>query len=171
MIALGLMALALADTPACTTEYARYQLRGAPGVTAGFAKQRYQVNYTSDLFFWVKTDDGRRWWFSMNSPNGYGGVFLSPDVDATKITEADREAEPPPPPDDPIEFDFDSFDADYGHLDNPPQSNDPAPAHLFARGLGPLLWYNPVGAANGDKTAKSASIPIAMYDLIGCEGS
>lgn len=171
MIALGLMALALTDAPACTTEHARYQLRGAPGVTAGFAKQRYQINYASDLFFWVKTDDGRRWWFSMNSPNGYGGVFLSPDVDATRITEADREAEPPPPPEDPIEFDFDSFDADYGHLDSPPQSNDPAPAHLFARGLGPLLWYNPVGAANGDKTAKTASVPIAMYDLIGCEGS
>lgn len=167
MFALGLTALALAG--ACTAEHARYQLRGAPGVTAGFAKQRFQINYASDLFFWVRTEDGRRWWFSMNAPNGYGGIFLSPDVDATRITEADHEAEPaPPPPGDPIEVDFDSFDGDYGYLDNPPQSGSPAPAHLLARGLGPLLWYNPVGAANGDKTAKTASIPIAMYDLTGC---
>jgi len=166
MIGLGL-ALALGG---CTAEHAVYQLRGAPGVTAGFTKQRFQINYASDLFFWVRTDDGRRWWFSMNSPNGYGGIFLSPDVDAEKITEADREAEQPAPPEDPIEFDFDLFDADYGVIDSPPQAGTPAPAHLFARGLGPLLWYNPVGAANGDKTAKTASIPIAMYDLTGCTG-
>ncbi len=168
MLALGLTALALAGAPDCTAEHAVYQLRGAPGVTAGFTKQRFQINYASDLFFWIKTEDGRRWWFSMNSPNGYGGIFLSPDVDAEKITEADREAEAPPPPDDPIEVDFDLFDGDYGYLDNPPQSGAPAPAHLLARGIGPLLWYNPVGAANGDKSAKAASVPIAMYDLAGC---
>jgi len=171
MTAFGLMALALASAPACTAEHAQYQLRGAPGVTAGFAKQRFQINFASDLFFWVRTPDegGRTWWFSMNAPNGYGGVSLSPDVDATKITEEDREAEPPTAPEQPIEFDFDTFDADYGYLDNPPQADTPAPAHLLARGLGPLLWYNPVGAANGDKNAKAASIPIAMYDLAGCK--
>lgn len=169
MAAFGLMALALAAAPACTAEHAVYQLRGAEGVTGGFAKQRFQVNFASDLYFWIRTPDGRRWWFSMNSPNGYGGVFLSPDADATKITEADREAEPPPPPDDPIEVDFDSFDSDFGHLDGPPQSADPAPAHLFARGLGPLMWYNAVGAANGDKTAKATSIPIAMWDYVSCD--
>jgi len=165
MLALGLVLAA-----ACPVEQATYTLRGAPGVTAGFAKQRYQINYASDLFFWVKTPDegGRTWWFSMNSPNGYGGVFLSPDVDATTIKEEDREAEQPATPREPIEFDLDTFDAAYGHLDNPPQAGDAAPAHLFARGLGPLLWYNPVGAANGDKSAKSASVPIAMYDLTGC---
>lgn len=168
MLVAGLMALGLAYAPACTAEHAVYQLRGEPGVTAGFAKQRFQINYASDLFFWVKTGDGRRWWFSMNAPNGYGGVFLSPDVDPTKITEADREAEAPTPAEQPPEVDFDSFDTDYGVLSGPPQSADAAPAHLFARGLGPLLWYNPVAAANGDKTAKSASIPIAMYDLTGC---
>jgi hypothetical protein len=163
-MAIGLAAAA----QACPIERARYRLRGAPGVTAGFTRQRFQINYASRLFVWVRTADGRRWWFSMNSPNGYGGVYLSPDVDPTKITEADREAGSPDPPPDPIQVDFDSFDSHYDHIDGPPQAGDAPPAHLFARGLGPLLWYNPVGAANGDKSAKTASVPIAMFDIAGC---
>ena len=152
----------------CPAERAVYKLRGAPGVTAGFARQRYQLNYTSNLFFWIQTSDRRRWWFSMNLPNGFAGISLSPDVDATKITRADHEADPPPAPENPIQIDFDMFDRNYGVIEIPPQARTPAPAHLYARGIGPLVWYNPVGAANGDKTAKTASIPIAMYDLAGC---
>lgn len=169
MIALALMAAGLAASQqACPAERALYKLRGVPGVTAGFTRQRFQINYASKLFFWVRTPDGRRWWFSMNAPNGTGGVFLSPDVDATKITEADREAEPKPVTTDPVEADFFTLDRSYNVTDNPPQLGYPAPAHLFAPGLGSLMWYNPVGAANGDKSAKAFSLPTAMYDLNGC---
>ncbi|MBC7499190.1 MAG: hypothetical protein H7315_01580 [Herminiimonas sp.] len=152
----------------CPAERAIYRLRGVPGVTAGFTRQRYQINFASDLFFWVRTADGRRWWFSMNSPNGYGGPFLSPDVDATKITKADREADQSSSPGSSIEVDFDMFDRNYGVITTPPQEGGRAPSHLYARGLGSLMWYNPVGAANGDKRAKAGSIPIAMYDLKSC---
>lgn len=177
MLASGLMAAMIAaGPPACPAERAIYTLRGESGVTAGFVKQRYQINYASKLFFWIRTPGeqgapARRWWFSFNAPNGYGGVYLTPDVDATKITEADHEAEPPVslvPVPDPIEVDFDTFDAAYNHLPGPPQIGERAPDHLFARGLGPLFWYNPTAAANGDKTAKATSIPIAMWDRTGC---
>jgi hypothetical protein len=157
-----------AAAKACSIDHMRYRLRAAPHVTAGFSRQRFQINYASLLFFWVRTANGRRWWFSMNSPNGFRGVYLSPDVDPAKITQADREAEPAPAAENPIQVDFDSFDRNYGHIDGPPQVGDAPPAHLFARGLGPLIWYNPVGAANGDKTAKTASVPIAMFDAAGC---
>ncbi|MEA3009448.1 MAG: hypothetical protein QOJ91_1140 [Sphingomonadales bacterium] len=163
-MAIGLAAAA----QACPIDRTQYRLRGAPNVTAGFTKQRFQINYTSMLFVWVRTADGRRWWFSMNSPNGYGGVFLAPDVDPTRITRADREKGAADPPENPISVDFDTFDAAYDHIDGPPQIGDAPPAHLFARGLGPLFWYNPVGAANGDKSAKAASVPIAMFDIAGC---
>lgn len=168
-IALALLTAGIASASArCPAEGARYKLRGAPDVTAGFTRQRYQINYASKLFFWIRTSDGRRWWFSMNAPNGTGGVFISPDVDATTITAADHEAEPKPVPENLAEVDFDVFDRNYNVAGNPPQLGDPAPAHLFARGLGALLWYNPVGAANGDKTAKSSAVPIGMFDLTSC---
>lgn len=166
---LAFFSVSLAPASAhCLAEGARYRLRGAPAVTAGFTRQRFQINYASKLFFWVRTTDGRRWWFSMNAPNGTGGVFISPDVDATKITAADHEAKPQAVPENPIESDFDVFDRDYNVIRNPPQVGDLAPAHLFARELGALLWYNPVGAANGDKAAKASSVPIGMFDFSGC---
>lgn len=169
MIALIFIALgSVVIAPVCRAEFAIYKLRGAPGVTAGFTRQRYQINYASNLFFWVRTADRRKWWFSMNSPNGYGGTFLSPDVDATKIIKADRDADQSSAAENSVVVDFDMFDRDYGIINTLPQAGTHAPSHLFARGLGPLVWYNPIGAANGDKTAKTASIPIAMYDLKGC---
>lgn len=152
----------------CAAEGARYKLRGAPGVTAGFTRQRYQINYASKLFFWIRTSEGRRWWFSMNAPNGTGGVYITPDVDATKITAADHEAEPKALPESPPQVDFDAFDRNYNVTRNLPQVGDPAPAHLFARELGALLWYNPVGASNGDKKATSSAVPIGMFDLTTC---
>lgn len=168
MIAPVLIAAAmLSGVSRCPAEQAHYRLRGT-AVTAGFTQQRYQINYASKLFFWIRTPGGRRWWFSMNAPNGTGGVFLTPDVDATKITPGDRDIESAAVPNDPIEVDFDTFDRRYNVTNNPPQLGDPAPAHLFARGLGALLWYNPIGAANGDKAAKASAIPIAMFDLTGC---
>ena len=163
MIALILIAVgSVASGPSCQAEHPIYKLRGAPGVTAGFTRQRYQINYASNLFFWVRTTYGRQWWFSMNSPNGFGGTFLSPDVDATKITKADREADQLSAAEDSVVVDFDMFDRDYGIINTLPRAGTRAPSHLFARGLGPLVWYNPIGAANGDKPAKTASIPIAM---------
>ena len=168
----GLLVLASSSTmPVCPADRAIYKLRGNHGVLAGFSRQRYQINYASNLFFWIKTPDRRRWWFAMNAPNGFGGVFLSPDVDATKITKADHEADPRPAPQNPIQVDFDMFDHRYGVIASPPESGSLAPSHLFARGIGPLIWYNPIGAANGDKTAKAVSVPIAMYDLSSCQGN
>ena len=168
MIATMLLATSMAaNVPACSAEEAIYALRGTPDVTAGFARQRFQVNFSSDLFFWVEVE-GRRRWFSFNAPNGYGGVYLTPDRDPATLTEADQEAGAPDKAEEPPQVDFDMFDANYDVIDAVPQADSAAPAHLFARGLGPLLWYNPAAAANGDSTATAVSIPIAMYDLTRC---
>lgn len=169
MFAVGLLALASTSMPSlCLVERAVYRLRGSAGVTAGFTGQRFQTNYASNLFFWIRTPDKRKWWFSMNTPNGFAGISLSPDVDANKITKADHEAEEPPQTKDAIQVDFDMFDRNYNVIATTPQRGIRAPAHLYARGIGPLIWYNPIGAANGDKTAKVVPVPIAMYDLTGC---
>lgn len=168
MITSMLLAASMAaNVPVCRAEQATYALRGTRDVTAGFARQRFPVNFSSDLFFWVEIE-GRRRWFSFNAPNGYGGVYLTPDRDPATLTEADQEAGAPDKAEEPPQVDFDMFDANYDVIDPVPQAESAAPAHLFARGLGPLLWYNPAAAANGDSTATAVSIPIAMYDLKRC---
>lgn len=167
MGSLLLAASLAAGAPHCSAEHAVYGLRGAPSVTAGFARQRVQVNFASDLFFWMETE-GRRRWFSLNAPNGYGGAYLTPDRDPATISDAEREGDTPPPAEEPPQVDFDMFDTQYDVIDNVPQSNSAAPAHLYIRGLGPLLWYNPAAAANGDPSAEAIAIPIAMYDLTRC---
>lgn len=169
MLLAGIFALSLAVAPECTAEHAVYKLRGTE-VTAGFTKQAVRVQMTSDTFFWIRTEDGRKWWFAMWSPNGYGGAYLTPDKDATRLTEADNNAARRNR-EETAHIDFDSFDENFDHIPGPLQSDDPAPAHLFARGLGPLLWYDSVIAANGDETAPEESIPTAFYDRVGCDAS
>lgn len=169
MIFASLFALAaVSAAPKCSASGAIYHLRGAKRVIAGFQRQRYQTNFASNVFFWVRTPDGRRWWFAMNAPNGSRGFYLSPDVDARKIDMPNPEIDPTDEADNPIEIDFHSFDRLYNVNHFLPQADTPAPAHLFASGLGPLLWYNPTAAANGDKTARSVGLPIAMFDLVTC---
>jgi len=164
-----LMAVSLsAGAPQCSADQAVYALRGAPGVTAGFARQKYQINFASNLFFWMETE-GRRRWFSLNAPNGYGGAYLTPDRDPATISEAELDADKPQAAEEPPQVDFDMFDLNYDVIDNVPQSGSAAPAHLYLRSLGPLLWYNPVAAANGDASAEAVAIPIAMYDLKRCK--
>ncbi|RYG75224.1 MAG: hypothetical protein EON59_18435 [Alphaproteobacteria bacterium] len=165
----GLLLLGLpAGLVPCDAQHAEYRLRGARGVIAGFERQRFQVNFASDLFFWVRTQDGRRWWFSMNAPNGSGLQYLTPDVDATTITESDREAEPAPPTEEVAQIDIDLFDAEFDVITSLPQASDRAPAHIFTRNLAALLWYNPGAAAGGDANAHAVDIPTAMFDLVGC---
>jgi hypothetical protein len=172
MFALIILAASPAAAPiaSCTAANAVYALRGAPGVTAGFVQQRFQINFASDLFFFVDIK-GRRWWFSQNAPNGDAGVYLTPDRDPRTITPADRETEPVEPAVQPPQVDFDMFDSRFDVMVEAPQSGSAAPAHLYARGLGPLLWNNPAAAANDDPSATAVAIPLAMYDLVACQAA
>lgn len=166
-----LIAAAALPVPDCPIERAVYRLNGAPQFTAGFALQEWRNRQGSDLVLWLKTPK-RTYWFSFGSPNGYGGTRIAPALDPAALagTSDDamyaalgrlREAEP-------LDIAFDAFDADLRTM-GVPESGAPAPALLFARGLGPALWYSPDALAGG-APAEPESMPIGLFEASGCSG-
>ncbi|WP_114951886.1 hypothetical protein [Sphingosinicella terrae] len=162
-----------APLPDCPIDRAVYRLNGAPQFTAGFARQDRRKQLGSDLALWLRTPE-HLYWFSLGSPNGYGGTYLAPDIDPRRAARMDDDeerdtaerieaADMPPLP-------FDAFRADLSTADGPPQTSDPAPALLFARGLGPALWYDWTRAAAGDPRAVQESMPIGLFEPAGCDG-
>jgi hypothetical protein len=65
---------------------------------------------------------------------------------------------------------FDAFGPDHAAYESPPNSTTPPPALLFARGLGPALWYEWTALAGGDESAAQESMPIGLFEAAGCEG-
>lgn len=167
------MALAALPVPECPIDRAVYRLNGAPEYTAGFAPQERRHAAGSDLVFWLATPK-RTYWFSLGSPNGYGGTYISPALDpreSVKLGDDDLDAALDAlETDEPVSVELDAFAADLKAFETPPQSDNPAPALIFARGLGPALWYNPVGLAGGDKDAEQESMPIGLFQPAGCQG-
>ncbi|MES2987506.1 MAG: hypothetical protein V4808_06350 [Pseudomonadota bacterium] len=168
--------------PKCPIDKAIYVLKGAPEFTSGFTKLAHG-RMTSDLLFWIKTPK-RTFWFGFESPNGYGGTWLSPSVSAALLDAEDMREEGEPPqamkdwdasakkagdePDPLKNITFDTFDPDLKSADGPPQAGDDAPARIFMRGIGQALWYNWDWAAAGDPKAEQESIPTAMWEPKGC---
>ena len=173
----ALLLAALAATPlsapACPIDRAVYRLHGAPAFTAGFARQDRRKTYASDLVLWLRTPS-RTYWFSFGSPNGYGGTLLEPDVDprlaARMDDDAEREAAERVSAGAPLAIQFNAFRPDLAAFESPPQSSDPPPALLFARGLGPALWYDWTRTAGGDRSALREAMPIGLFEAAGCAG-
>jgi len=159
--------------PPCPIDRAVYRLHGAPQFTAGFARQDRRRIYASDLVLWLKTPT-RIYWFSFGSPNGYGGTLLEPELDPRRVArmndDAEHEAGAAANGREPLSIPFDAFGADLAAFDGPPQSADPPPALLFARGIGPLMWYNWTALAGGDPAATQESMPIGLFEAAGCGG-
>jgi hypothetical protein len=174
MMPLLLFAMAAAgplEAPACPIDKAVYRLEGAPQFTAGFVRQDRRKIGPSDLVLWVKTPR-RTYFFSFGSPNGYGGTYIAPDIDPRVSVrlddEAEREASGRATAGEAMTIPFDAFTAGLDAFDLPPQSSDPAPALLFARGLGPALWYESVRLAGNDEGAAQESMPVGLFRAAGC---
>ncbi len=174
-IALSIAAIAAGQMPApdCPIDRAVYRLHGSPRFSAGFARQDRRKGLHSNLAFWLRTPD-HTYWFSMESPNGYGGVYIRPNLDPRRSVRLDDDAErdeheriealePPRIP-------LDAFRPDLSAFDTPPQAEDAAPALLFARGLGPALWYDWTRLGAGDPRAVQESMPIGLFEPAGCDG-
>jgi len=174
-VTLLLAALASAPlaAPACPIDRAVYRLHGAPEFTAGFARQDRRKSYASDLVLWLRTPS-RTYWFSFGSPNGYGGTYLEPDVDprlaARMDDEEERDSAQRVSAGEPMSIQFDAFRPDLAAFESPPQAADRPPALLFARGLGPALWYDTARLAGNDRSAVQESMPIGLFEAAGCEG-
>lgn len=171
LIALTVQAPAAAS---CPVEQAVYRLRPNPDFTAGFVRQDRRKVRASDLVLWLKTPQ-RTYFFSFASPNGYGGTYLVPDIDpraaAGMSDEEERRATGRASTAiEPLSIHFDAFEADLDAYEWPPQSGQPAPSFLFARGLGPALNYEWTALAGGDPGAVRESMPIGMFERAGCGG-
>ena len=167
-----LSATAQLAAPACPIDRAVYRLNGAPEFTAGFLRQdRRKVN-ASDLVFWLKTPK-HTYFFSFSSPNGYGGTYISPDIDprlAVRMSDdEERDATKRATASEPPYIPFDAFAPDLKSVGTP-TSATPPPAFLFARGLGPALWYEWTALAGNDPKAEQESMPIGLFEPAGCDG-
>ena len=160
-------------SPDCPIDRAVYRLNTGHEYSAGFARQDRRKVYASDLAFWLKTP-ARTYWFSFGSPNGYGGTYISPDIDPRASSrmsdDEERDATGRVTAGDTMTIEFDAFAADLKPYEMPPQSKDPAPARIFARGLGPALWYEPLSLSGGDETAAQEAMPIGLFEPAGCSG-
>lgn len=159
--------------PQCPIDRAVYRLHGAPEFTAGFLRQDRRKVHASDLLLWLKTRE-RTYFFSLGTPNGYGGTYIAPDIDprvsARLDDDAEREATGRATAGEAMNIEFDAFAPDLAAYETPPQSTDPAPALLFARGLGPALWYDPVRLSGNDETAVQESLRVGFFEPAGCGG-
>jgi hypothetical protein len=173
MILSLLLAAAVPAPPDCPIERAVYRLNGAPRFTAGFARQDRRDSAASDLVLWLRTPK-RTYWFAFGSPNGYGGTYLAPEIDprlSVRLSDdEERDSAAKMRPEEPLEIAFDAFAADLGAFPTPPRSSDKAPALLFARDLGPVLWSRPGALAGGDPAAQPESMPIGLFEAAGCAG-
>lgn len=173
MLTALLLAAAVPASPACPIEKAVYRLHGDPKFTAGFARQDRRDSAVSDLVLWLNTPR-RTYWFAFGSPNGYGGTYLAPEIDprlSVRLSDdEERDAAEKMRSSEPLDIAFDAFAADLAAFRSPPQSTDRAPSLLFARGLGPALWYSPVDLSGGDRGAQEESMPVGLFVSAGCAG-
>ena len=165
----GLVFLLVLLQPAasCPIERSVYQLSSEPAFTAGFAPQDPHLAFYSDLAVWLRTPR-RTYWFSLESPSGYGGTYLVPSVDPRTAAVDDAWRDADEGQEAPLRIAFDVFGADLGPWSAPPRRGDPPPAFLFARDLGPALWYDWVRLASGDASATQESMPVGTFRPIGC---
>ena len=159
--------------PDCPIDRAVYRLHGNPEFTAGFALQDRRNGLHSNLAFWLRTPE-HTYWFSMESPNGYGGIYIRPNIDPRRSVRLDDDAERDEHERiealEPQRIPLDAFRADVSAFDTPPQSEDAPPALLFARSLGPELWYDWTRLGAGDPGAVQESMPIGLFEPAGCDG-
>jgi hypothetical protein len=164
------------EAAACPIVRMVYAQADNPGVTAGFARQRVRTDYSSDLVLWIK--GGRQtFWFGFSAPNGYGGTYISPQIDPRLVKPPSEDgalgdARLPSAPSgaDNTEgpsIPFDAFRPGLAAFGSPPQSTDASPAYLFSRELGAAFHYNHIAQALGPQT-ETVGIDIAFWRPTFC---
>jgi hypothetical protein len=146
MATVGLAMAAGAAQAACPAERAGYALDGDPDHRLDLDLAPHP-NAWSALRLTLTTRSGPRH-FTFTASNGYSLTYLVPDPPAAGIDEADGSRPP---------LEVYVFDRGLKLLDLP-QPGAPAPAFLFAPGLGPLLWYG----------AGREELPLGIWRFAGC---
>lgn len=160
--------------PSCGIDRAVYRLHGAPAFTAGFARHDRRNSSASDLAFWVRSP-ARTYWFSFESPHGYGGTLISPALDPRRsVRMSDDELyaalDRLKSVEEPVSLGFHAFDPGLAAFESPPQTESAPPALVFVPDLGRTLRYNPVALAGGDEAARDEAMPTGFFEPAGRDG-
>lgn len=147
--------LLAASISTCVIENARYELRGAPGVTASFEPVRSTVDWPAGLALRVSVaKSGRSYWFLPWQGGTDGRTNLAWVREAgspIQIQSVRRDME------------FFATDAAYNLSPGTPRAGGPAPTHLLLPDLPDLAWHSTTDS-NRD------GLPRAFFDLRGCSG-
>lgn len=150
-----IFALAVAASIAsCPVEDARYNLRGAPGVTARFHVVQPTPDWPSGLALGVHVaKSNRSYWFLP----WQGGTDQKTNVAWVRELHS-------PHPNQTARRDMEMFAADAAYDLQPsvPKVHSLAPVHILLPDLSHLAWY-PTTAAERD------SLPRAFFDLSDCK--
>jgi hypothetical protein len=155
----GLAAASAAAPTNCKAAGARYEMMGAPGLTAGFRPMASHTGWLTDVAFFVHSDHSKKtFWFLFDAGTArYINLISTTDVTQTSWT--------PPPPDGGDralgEMHYMAADAALKFsLELPRQTTTP-PAYILLPDLSEKLRY---GQAGGDRE----DVPVAFFKLKGC---
>lgn len=145
----------------CPAERAIYRLRDAPGAALRIFKPPHPQNAYSDLAAIVDFE-GERYWFAFSASMGYSRNYVGRThdmIEAARREGSGEDANDPPPQAPEFEgSEISFFDADYDVSERIPQLGDPAPAYIYASGIGSAIWYS----------VPRRQLPIQMWDLAEC---
>lgn len=139
--------------PDCPAERAIYAIEGS-AAELRIVKPPFPASAASDLAIRVQAGEDVLW-FSILESNGYGARYLGYISDPT----APDAADPHDAEGESGGREFGLFDADMNAILNTPQAGDPAPAFLYAPGVGQRFWYDRAGRQ---------PIPNGMWRRVTC---
>jgi len=146
----------------CKVEHARYTLRTAPSVTAGFVAVKSGPDWPSRVAYWIDLGrTGRKIWYVPweGGTDGRHNLASTTPVDAPGWT-------PPSPDGGPRPMGNTQYigtNAAYGVIDHMPNRGEPAPAHILLPELDDALRHP------ADWKARRESVPTQFFDLTGCD--
>lgn len=152
---------AVAATPICKIENARYRQRFAPSITARFQDVDSGPDWPSRVALLIHVAKTNRsyWWLPWaGGSNGEQNLASTTDVTAPGWSA--------PSPDDgrqrPLgNVDYLAVNAAYDVLHDMPLRGGPAPAHFFIHDLREALWYRTPSEKRDDEARQ-------FFDLVSC---
>lgn len=148
--------IAAVSVASCPVENARYELRGAPGVTARFHTVRRTPDWPTGLALRVRVaKSGRSYWFLP----WQGGTNQKTNFAWVRESNSPIQFQP-------VRRDMEMFatDASYNLHTQVPKAHSLAPAHMLLPDLGNIAWYSTTDLHRD-------SLPRAFFDLVSCEAS
>jgi hypothetical protein len=155
----GFAATSWAAPTNCKVANARYEMMGAPGLTAGFRPVGNHPGWLTNVAFFVHSDQSKRtFWFLFDAGTArYITLISTTDVSAQGWT--------PPPPDGgdhPLgSMHYMGADSNLRFSMTLPRHTTPAPTYILLPDLSEKLRYGQAGAAKED-------VPVASFKLKGC---